>query len=144
MAADRKRNLNAGRWQLERERYQLPAEWEPPSDVVALPAGEIAAALLKKAGLDDRLWERTVIEEWPTLVGEAVARHARPGQLVRGVLAIYVTNATWLNELARYGKDEMLKKLQTRFGVDRIKDLRFQPDPDLPSAASRRPPPHHT
>ena len=49
----------------------------------------------------------------------------------RNILTIFVSNAAWLNELSRYSKPELLRKLQTRFGADRIADLRFAPDPDL-------------
>lgn len=139
MAISRRRHLNAGRWQLERERFQLPSHCRPASGGEISSAGSVAADLLKKAGLESKLWEQTLIDEWLTLVGDAVARRARPGQMQRKVLTIYVSNAAWLNELSRYGKTEMLNKLQSRFGPERIVDLRFQPDPDLQPTRRRLP-----
>lgn len=127
----RRRHLNAGRWQLERERYQLPEHCQPPSSTSEVAAGVVAAGLLKKVGLDAQLWQQTLLDEWPRLVGDAVARRARPGQMQRGVLTIFVSNAAWLHELARYSKNELLVKLRARFGAEHIKDVRFQPDPDL-------------
>ncbi len=132
----RNRRINYGRWQLERERSQLPGHLLPPQDTRTVSAGEIAGGILKSLGLNDKLWEQALMDEWFTLVGETIARRARPGQIQRNILTIYVNNATWLHELARYGKAELLQKLQTRFGAENIADLRFQPDPDLP--ASRR------
>ncbi len=138
MAATRSRSFNYGRWQLERERFQLPPEHRPDASESTATIGDLAAGLLKHAGLDAKLWEQTLLSEWHTLVGDAVARRARPGQLQRTVLTIYVSNAAWLHELSRYGKTELLKKLQDRFGAARITDLRFQADPDLQTDARRK------
>ena len=44
-------------------------------------------------------------------------------------LVVFVDSATWLNELKRYNQAEMLKKLQARFGADKIRRLSLQPDP---------------
>lgn len=139
--AGRRRKPHLGRWQVERERFQLPEECAPTraeTDAVAT-IGDLAAELLKGSGLEAKFWERTLIEEWHDLVGDAIARRARPGQMQRKILTVYVSNAAWLNELARYGKAELLQKLQTRFGPDRIADLRFAPDPDLQPAKRRLP-----
>ena len=122
MAATRSRSFNFGRWQVERERHQLPAEHRPDAPEATVTIGELAASLLKNTAL----------------VGDALARRARPGQLQRAVLTVYVSNAAWLHELSRYGKTELLKKLQDRFGPTRITDLRFQADPDLPTSARRK------
>ncbi|MCO5061683.1 MAG: DUF721 domain-containing protein [Kiritimatiellae bacterium] len=133
----RKRRINFGRWQLERERSQLPDDTLPPRNNSAVTAGDVAEVLLKRLGLNERLWEQSLLEEWVALVGETVARRARPGSIQRKVLTVYVNNATWLNELARYGKTDLLQKLQSRFGADHIADLRFQPDPDLQPPRNR-------
>lgn len=138
MAYSRRRKPNAGRWELERERYQLPAHLPPPTQGNAKAAGELAAELLEKIGLKEKLWEQQLLDGWVEIVGDAVARRARPGQVFRGVLTIYVSNAVWLNELSRYGKPEMLAKLQSKFGAKQITDLRFQPDPDLTTAPPQR------
>lgn len=134
MARGRYRKPNAGRWELERERYQLPSHIHAPSSEDVVSAGALATELLEKIGFKEKLWEQQLLTDWVELVGDAVARRSRPGQIVRGTLTVYVSNATWLNELSRYGKPEMLAKLQARFGAKRIADLRFQPDPDLRAA----------
>ncbi len=134
----RQRRFNPGRWQLERERCQLPGECPPVSSGGPAPIGDLAAELLNRVGLEHRVWEQTLIEEWHALVGDAIARRARPGHIQRGVLTIFVSNAAWMHELQRFGKDELLKKLQARFGAARIASIRFAADPDLPSAAPPR------
>lgn len=133
MAYRPRRKPNAGRWELERERHQLPAHLSIPTEDDVTTAGKLATELIEKIGLKEKLWGQQLLDGWVEIVGDAVARRARPGQVFRGVLTIYVSNATWLNELSRYGKPEMLAKLQSRFGQKRITDLRFQPDPDLRS-----------
>lgn len=127
----RRRKPDFDRWQIERERFQLPDTCAPASTDDIVTIGSLAADLLKGSGLEAKFWEQTLMEEWHALVGDAIARRARPGQMQRKTLTIYVSNATWLNELARYGKSDLLNKLQERFGADRIAELRFAPDPDL-------------
>ena len=84
-----------------------------------------------KLGLENRLWEETLLEEWPSLVGPQVSRHARPGRLERGTLYIYVTHSMWLSELHRNFQPQILDNLQARFKEQPIRKLRFQLDPDL-------------
>ncbi|MBU0679319.1 MAG: DUF721 domain-containing protein [Verrucomicrobia bacterium] len=121
---------NKGRWELERERHQIDDERPPPPPEKTASVADHIPGFLQKLGLEDRMWEQVMLEEWFNLVGPQVARHARPGRVNRKVLHIYVTNSTWLNELARYMKDELLANIQKRFGKERITDIRFQLDPE--------------
>lgn len=82
-------------------------------------------------GLEEKVWQQALLNEWSQLVGEQVARRARPGKIQNKILTIFVTSSVWLNELTRYSKPQMLKNLQARFGTDLIRDIRLQPDPDV-------------
>lgn len=124
--------MTRGRWRVEQERFRLSTDHPPLDSEPACRAGDMIPAVLREAGLEERLWERTLLAEWPQLVGEQVARRARPGRLQRKVLVVFVSNSAWLNELSRFGQGPMLQKLQGRFGSDKITALRFQLDPDLP------------
>lgn len=118
-----------GRWQLYRERFQLDEYARPaPPESLALLSDSLPA-VMKSLGLEERFWEQQLVEEWPALVGAAVAKHARPGRVQRQVLYVFVKNSAWLNELVRYGQKQMLANIQKRFG-DRIKSVRIQLDPD--------------
>jgi predicted nucleic acid-binding Zn ribbon protein len=88
-------------------------------------------AVLDYLGLDDRMWEKEIINRWQELVGPQIARHARPGRISHAVLTVFVTHSIWLDELTRYGKAEMLQKLQQCFGKEQIRDIRFALDPDM-------------
>jgi predicted nucleic acid-binding Zn ribbon protein len=129
-----RQRLSGGRWQLERERYQLPADCTPPAYGELTPVGEVIVGVIKRVGLDARVWEQSILDAWVELVGEAVARRARPGYIQNGVLTVFVSNAAWMNELVRFGKKALLEKLQSRFGAARIRDIRFAPDPDVQAA----------
>ncbi len=119
-----------GRWQVQRERFHLDesARVYPP-----FTDGRLADAvpnLVRKLGLADTYWEHTLEREWPSLVGEQVARHTRPGRMNRGILYVYVSSAPWLAELSRLGQKQILENVQKRFGESRIKSVRLEPDPD--------------
>jgi len=92
--------------------------------------GDIIPKLMKRLGLEDTHWLTLLAEEWQEMVGEAVARHTRPGRLENKDLVVFVDNSAWLSELSRYGRKEMLAKLQERFGSSKIASLRLQLDPE--------------
>ncbi|MEM7391169.1 MAG: DUF721 domain-containing protein, partial [Verrucomicrobiota bacterium] len=91
---------------------------------------DVIPGLMTSFGLESRFWEEELIEEWPALVGPVNVRHTRPGRVDRKVLHVFVTNSVLLSELSRFGKRELLLNLQKRFGRDKIRDIRFQRDPD--------------
>lgn len=95
--------------------------------------GDLISGVMKDLGLEQRLWERAITEEWPTLVGRQVAAHTRPGPLERGTLVVFVRHSTWLAELRHCGMQEILLNLQKRFGADRIRAVRLQLDPEPPA-----------
>lgn len=120
-----------GRWSIERERFHLEPGRPQPIPDRASKLSDLIPAFLKEVGLEDKAWQQTLLNEWPQLVGEQVARRARPGRMQNRVLTVFVSSPVWLNELTRYSRPQMLKNLQARFGAELIRDLRLQPDPDL-------------
>ena len=92
--------------------------------------GDAVSGLMKKMGLASAHWLNALSEEWPALVGEAVARHTRPGRMDRNRLVVFVDSSVWLNELSRYGRREMLSALRKRFGDAKIGDISLQLDPN--------------
>ena len=123
--------FSPGRWALERERFHLDANQPQPIPDRTSKISDLIPAFLKEVGLEDKLWQQALLTEWSQLVGEQVARRARPGKIQNRILSIFVTNSVWLNELTRYSKPQILKNLQARFGPDLIRDIRLQPDPDM-------------
>jgi predicted nucleic acid-binding Zn ribbon protein len=131
MRSDRQRKqFTGGRWTLERERHQLadvesPTKFQDPSSMGALVAG-----IMKRLGLEAEHWVGLLEQEWPKLVGDAVAKHTRPGRFENKRLTVFVDSSPWLAELSRYGKTQMLQNLQARFGGDKIQSVHMQMDPD--------------
>ncbi len=116
------------RWAVERERFQLP-DRRPPSPYRIQTPAHALTKVMQKLGLDDALWERSLLNEWPQLIGEPVAKHTRPGRLDRQTLIVFVEHSVWLQELRGPGEKAMLEKIQQRFGRNKIKGLRLQLDP---------------
>lgn len=131
--------VSPGRWKIEQERLRLDPRQRPPEIAESGRINEVVTDLVRRAGLEDRMWEQTLLAEWPRLVGEQVARRSRPGRMQRKVLTVFVSNSAWLGELSRYGQQQMLDNIQKRFGADRIQGIRLQLDPDQ-APATRRPP----
>ena len=126
MARERK---DKSSWQLERERHHILRERPLQPDRLT-GIEPVIENVIKGLGLGNRLWEQALLTEWESLVGPQVAKHARPGRLERKVLHIIVDHPAWLSDLSRYGQKQILTNLQERFGVDKIKSLRLQLNPD--------------
>jgi len=129
--ARRRKRPDRGAWQTHRERCHLTGD-EPAAakGEEPLPVGDVVSTVMRRLGLGEDLWVRALEQEWVELVGSAVARHARPGRYRSGRLVVFVDSAAWLNELSRYGRREMLRGLQDRFGAERIKSISLEADPD--------------
>ena len=119
---------------MQRERLQV-ARSAPPPDFNALPIGAVIPALIKRWGLERRFQEEALQRDWVDIVGPVLARHARPGRLDRGILHIYVDHPAWLMEL-RPLEPDVLRKVQERYGADRIRQTRWAVDPGGRSSGS--------
>jgi len=69
---------------------------------------------------------RQLIEQWPTLVGDSVAQHSCPLEILNGVLQVATSTAVWAQNLS-FERRRILKKLNQRsqFQVLNLKDIRF-------------------
>jgi hypothetical protein len=76
--------------------------------------------------LVERLAEVHVRQTWPAVVGDDVARRARPGQLAEGCLTVVVDNSPWLHELT-LRQPEILSLIQRRWPA--VKSLRLSVGP---------------
>ncbi len=126
----REKKESYSKWMATRERFRLEYEKVPENFKEATMISSVIPDLVKRLGLEEDQWLITLGSEWAVLAGDAVAAHTRPGQFKDGKLIVFVDSSVWLSELKRYGRKEMLEKLQKRFGRDKIKDLALQMDPD--------------
>jgi len=90
------------------------------------PVGDILEKLMPRLGLSERLGEEQVKQAWSGIVGAFLASHASPVGLSGGVLSIQVLQPSVRYELERNWKNEILAKLQARFGKKAIREIRFR------------------
>ncbi len=107
------------------------AEWRglPETPFIrdtAKPIGDTMAKVLAGLGLKDRLREDEVLRAWSEIVGEFIAGHATPSRLKDRVLYVQVLQPTALYDLDRVWKPQILAKLQERFGVKTVRDIKFR------------------
>ena len=87
-----------------------------------LRLGDILASALRTlpaaaALADFALWTR-----WEEIVGEALARHARPVRIRRGVLLVHVDDSVWMQEL-QFLKHDIRDRLNTVLGRSAVREI---------------------
>ena len=65
-----------------------------------------------------------LVQAWPEIVGEAIARRTEVVELKFHTAVIKVSGAMWIQELNLL-KPEILARLAARVGDDAVRDLRF-------------------
>jgi len=65
-----------------------------------------------------------LVQVWPEVVGEAIARRTEIVELKFHVALVKVSGAMWIQELNLL-KPEILERLTARIGPDAVRDLRF-------------------
>jgi predicted nucleic acid-binding Zn ribbon protein len=89
----------------------------------------LAAALrryLAASGLADRLEQATVVDDWPSLVGPAVAKVTKPLAVAAdGTLFVAVRTPSWMNELALMER-EILGAINRQRERGKIARIRWQ------------------
>lgn len=110
------------------------AEWrgidlEPIEKALTIKARRLAQvlpAVEKRLNLGRRQIEAEVAKVWESLVDPNVAAHAKPTNLARATLFVSVDSSVWLEEIVRYRRPEILKRLQHAFGPTMIARLSFR------------------
>lgn len=89
------------------------------------PLGEAMADFLKSAGLADRVGQAAIVDAWPELVGERIARAAHPESVAAdGTLFVRVRSSAWRQELSLM-TPEVLSLLNAGRGSGRIRRIRW-------------------
>ena len=87
--------------------------------------GNLLAGVFRGLGLDDKVEEKRLAEEWAEIVGAAVAQRCRPRGITRGTLIIDVDNNVWMQEI-RFHQTEILEKIAQRFPKLAVKGIRLK------------------
>ena len=124
----RRRRYDKGKWQLARERHQIPLD-KPPAGGQEVLVGRLLPDLLRRYRVGGDVWLQQLTAAWPEIVGPGIAAHSRPGRYTNGWLTIFVDSSTWLSELSRFHSRTMLLRVRERFPKETVKSLRLELDP---------------
>ena len=88
----------------------------------------VLPALLErqKIDLNGQKEHQQLIFVWEQSMDPEIQAHAHPERLSNGTLFISVENNTWLSEIVRFRRNDILKRLQACLGKDSIKKLSFK------------------
>lgn len=87
--------------------------------------GEALAQYLRENGLEKPLLERRVVELWPQVMGETVARLTRSVEVTNGVLYVRLSSAALRSQLFEIRFD-LVRKMNEAVGNDGvISDVRL-------------------
>ncbi len=110
-------------------RAKVLREWHPfaadPPTPSAPALAQVVPDVLKRLGLEQRLWESQLFERWGEIVGEFNARLCQPAHLRNGRLTIHVTHPAYIQEL-RPHKGLLLQKIQQCLGKTCVRDILFR------------------
>ena len=82
-------------------------------------------SVIQQLGIGGKLKELEVLEVWPKIVGEQIAKVTTAERIERGKLFIHVTRATWRNELV-YLKKTLITKINTEMNREIVQDIIFR------------------
>ena len=117
-----------------RARKQALRQWnradtEDQEKLMAFRPGQ-ASDLVNKAlqtlRLEDRTSETQILKAWNHLIDPTLTAHAQPVGIRKGTLFVKVDHSTWLSEIVRYRREEILERLQHCFGKDMIQRISFR------------------
>jgi predicted nucleic acid-binding Zn ribbon protein len=86
--------------------------------------GEVLDVLLKRMGLKLKVDQYRVIELWPEIVGEKIAKVARADRAQDQVLYVKVKSMAWRTELV-FQKQKILRLISDKIGKNVITEIRF-------------------
>ena len=82
--------------------------------------------VVESLGLERRRADAEIVKVWNNLLDPNITAHAQPVNLVRGTLFVSVVQSTWLDEIVRYRRREILDRLQHAFGRDVVKRISYR------------------
>lgn len=86
--------------------------------------GEAIVQFLREEKLEKSFLEHKLVEAWPRVLGNAVARYTGKIEINNGVLFVHITSSALRQELflARF---RLVKKLNEEVGAEVISDIRL-------------------
>jgi predicted nucleic acid-binding Zn ribbon protein len=88
------------------------------------PLASATRDVAKKQGWSGRVAEGAVFGQWPKVVGDHIAEHARPTALREGVLTVAAESTAWATQL-RIIQSQVLAKIAAEVGDGVVTSLRI-------------------
>jgi predicted nucleic acid-binding Zn ribbon protein len=115
-------------------RQKILAQWrgfdvdvlEKGERLRALPVSALMPKVLSGLRIDKRRAEAEIVKVWNNLLDPNIVAHAQPTGLRKGTLFVAVDSSTWLSEIVRYRRKEILTRLQHSFGVGIVTRISFR------------------
>ena len=115
-------------------RQKVLAQWrgvdlapiEAAKAVRARGAEKVVSKVLSDLKMDSRRADIEIIKVWNLLIDPNITAHAQPHNLHKGTLFVNVDNDTLKYDIILYHADEILKRMQYSFGLDKIKKISFR------------------
>ncbi|MDA0752323.1 MAG: DUF721 domain-containing protein [Verrucomicrobia bacterium] len=89
-------------------------------------ASDLVNKALQTLRIEDRTSESQILKAWNHLIDPTLTAHAQPVGIRKGTLFVNVDHSTWLSEIVRYRREEILERLQHCFGKDMIQRISFR------------------
>jgi predicted nucleic acid-binding Zn ribbon protein len=90
-----------------------------------VPLSESISAVLQKCGGGEEQNARAVWGFWDQVVGETMARNARPAAFKQRILMVHVSSSVWLQEM-HFRKTDLIERLNLAAGARVVEDIRFK------------------
>ena len=87
--------------------------------------GSIIDSTISHLGIGRRLKDFEVMDRWPQIVGEQIAKVAVPQRLENGKLFVHVSQAPWRNELV-FLKNALIQKINKDMEQEIVTDIIFR------------------
>jgi predicted nucleic acid-binding Zn ribbon protein len=89
-------------------------------------AGDVISRVLTNLKMETRRGDIEIVKVWNSAIDPTVASHAQPANLHHGTLFVIVDSDVWKYEIIRYHREEILKRMQYSFGLEKIKKIHFR------------------
>jgi len=89
------------------------------------PMQSALSETLQQLSIGRKLRQYEIFERWQSIVGDQIARAAKPEKIDHSKLFIKVTQSTWRNELV-FLKIEIMEKINAAMGQEIITDIIFR------------------
>ena len=89
-------------------------------------AEQLVGSVLKGLRIERRLAEAEIVKVWNSLIDPTIAVHAQPTGIHKGTVFVTVDSSTWLSEIVRYRRKEILERLQNSFGKEMVARISFR------------------